>query len=141
MDFTASSATWIHASNSGDPLNTDDTSATISQHDGAHDAFTWKWASAKGGDSVNPFQSSSSATPTKTGSAGASRTSSCVSRPTTGTATPTSYSGYRRSLFGEHPGFPGSRTVALTSLRTELGRQCQLLRRQLEFELGQLQQC
>jgi len=54
MDFTGSSADWIHAYLSGSPMNTDDTSADISRHDDA-DAFSWDISQAKGGDSVNPF--------------------------------------------------------------------------------------
>jgi hypothetical protein len=85
MDFTSSSGNWIHAfQSSGGALNSDDTSATISQH-GTSDAsaFTWNFANAKGGNSVNPFTAASAS-----GSgtvAGATGTSSCVPRPTTGT--------------------------------------------------------
>lgn len=88
MDFSSSSGNWIHAfQSSGGPLKSDDTSASISQH-GQSDAaaFSWSFANAKGGNSVNPFTtsvasgSSSGATVVAT-----SGTSSCVPRPTTGT--------------------------------------------------------
>ncbi|EME88125.1 uncharacterized protein MYCFIDRAFT_129139, partial [Pseudocercospora fijiensis CIRAD86] len=56
MDFTGSSSDWIFAYKSGDSMNSDDLSASISRHDNAS-PFTWNMASAKGGDSVNPFDS------------------------------------------------------------------------------------
>ena len=68
-------------------MNSDDTSATISQH-GTSDAsaFIWNFANAKGGNSVNPFTAASaSGSSTAAGATGATGTSSCVPRPTTGT--------------------------------------------------------
>ncbi|KAF2816764.1 CBD9-like protein, partial [Mytilinidion resinicola] len=97
MDFTSSKGNWIHAFKSGGALNSDSTSATISQHNANDgDAFSWDWASAKGGDSLNPFVAAAasgtgtSATVKATGKTtaaptGAAATSSCVPRPTTGT--------------------------------------------------------
>lgn len=85
MDFTSSSGKWIHAfQSSGGALNSDDTSATISQHgNGDASAFSWDFTNAKGGNSVNPFTAvSASGSGTV---AGATGTSSCVPRPTTGT--------------------------------------------------------
>lgn len=92
MDFTASSGNWIHAyQSSGGALNSNDQSATISQHsNGAASAFSWSFADAKGGSSVNPFVSTSasasgSGTGSVAGATGATGTTSCVPRPTTGT--------------------------------------------------------
>ena len=85
MDFTSSSGNWIHAfQSSGGALNSDDTSATISQHGNSEaSAFSWDFTNAKGGNSVNPFTAvSASGSGTV---AGATGTSSCVPRPTTGT--------------------------------------------------------
>jgi hypothetical protein len=93
MDFTTSSTDWIYALKSGSALETDDTSASISQH-GEAQAFSWDISSAKGGNSLNPFVAAAGAsgssgtggvTATNTGATGASATSSCVPRPTTGT--------------------------------------------------------
>ncbi|KAF2139557.1 iron reductase domain protein [Aplosporella prunicola CBS 121167] len=77
MDFTSSDATWIYASKSGSALNTDDKSQSISQH-GRYGKFTWDFAQAKGGSSVNPFTSSSSTS--GSGSSGATGTRSCTPR-------------------------------------------------------------
>ncbi|EKG22633.1 DOMON domain protein [Macrophomina phaseolina MS6] len=57
MDFTASSAIWIHASRSGSAMNTDDTSMAIQQHGKDYGSFDWDFSAAKGGSSVNPFAS------------------------------------------------------------------------------------
>ncbi|EKG17309.1 DOMON domain protein [Macrophomina phaseolina MS6] len=81
MDFTSSSATWIHASRSGSALNTDDTSASIQQHGGDYGSWDWDFTAAKGGSSVNPF---ASGTATTTGGTSSS-TQDCVPRPS-GTA-------------------------------------------------------
>lgn len=54
-DFTAGSGEWIYAyQSSGGPMDSDDKSATIRQH-GSKAAFSWNYASAKGGSSVNPL--------------------------------------------------------------------------------------
>lgn len=89
MDFTASSAEWIHAYKSGSALNTDDVEATIAQHaDGSSGAFSWDMTSAQGGDSdVNPFVTASTSTNT-TGS-----TSSTASATTSSATTSSSSSG------------------------------------------------
>ncbi|KXT07496.1 hypothetical protein AC578_484 [Pseudocercospora eumusae] len=87
MDFTDSSSDWIYAYKSGNSMNSDDLSASISRHDNAS-PFTWNMASAKGGDSVNPFVSSSSGTATSSGSSTA--TSSCIARPTSAEIAPPS---------------------------------------------------
>lgn len=68
MDFSTSSASWIHAAKSGPAMATDDVAASISYHDSAS-PFDWDMATAKGGSSVNPFAStteSGSSTPTNT---------------------------------------------------------------------------
>ncbi|KAH7038995.1 hypothetical protein B0J12DRAFT_606530 [Macrophomina phaseolina] len=57
MDFTASSATWIHASRSGSAMNTDDTNTVIQQHGEDYGSFDWDFGIAKGGSDVNPFVS------------------------------------------------------------------------------------
>ncbi|KAF2091532.1 iron reductase domain protein, partial [Saccharata proteae CBS 121410] len=77
MDFTQTSAKWIYASYEGDALNSDDTGESISQHNGDYGPFTWQMASAKGGNSVNPFTDSSSSGTTASSAGGASATSSC----------------------------------------------------------------
>ncbi|KAF2267855.1 CBD9-like protein [Lojkania enalia] len=80
-DFTADSGQFIYgAQTSGGPMNSDDQRARISQHD-INEAFNWNWASAKGGNSVNPLVN---AAPSGTASGGGSVTS-CVPRPS-GTA-------------------------------------------------------
>ncbi|KAF2125642.1 iron reductase domain protein [Dothidotthia symphoricarpi CBS 119687] len=71
-DFTAGSGSWIYAYQaSNGPKNTDDQSATIRQHSD-RGVFSWNYASAKGGDSVNPLvnaASSGTASGTATGTA------------------------------------------------------------------------
>lgn len=61
MDFTSGSGSWIYAyQSSGGPKNLNDLGAPIKQHN-AQASFTWEFANAKGGDSVNPFVTSGSA--------------------------------------------------------------------------------
>ncbi|KAF2758050.1 hypothetical protein EJ05DRAFT_493018 [Pseudovirgaria hyperparasitica] len=67
MDFTDNQASWIHAAYTGSSINSDDTSATIRQHNTAHAAFNWDMTSAKGGSSVNPFVDSNTTPPPSTG--------------------------------------------------------------------------
>ncbi|ORY06157.1 hypothetical protein BCR34DRAFT_626738 [Clohesyomyces aquaticus] len=83
-DFTSGNGNWIWASKSGSPKNSDSQSANIAQHGDAA-AFSWSYASAKGGNSVNPLVASGS-TPSGTGTTagGGSGVTSCVPRPTTG---------------------------------------------------------
>ncbi|KAH6633727.1 hypothetical protein C7974DRAFT_375771 [Boeremia exigua] len=83
-DFTASSGNWIYAYlASGGALNTDDQSASIRQHS-QYDSFSWDYANAKGGSSVNPLVNAAPAgTGTATGTgggSGSSATSSCIPR-------------------------------------------------------------
>jgi len=54
MDFTDSSSSWIHASRSGDALDTDDASASIQQHN-TDTTFSLDLTSGTGGSSSNPF--------------------------------------------------------------------------------------
>ncbi|KAJ4400141.1 hypothetical protein N0V91_008932 [Didymella pomorum] len=77
-DFTASSGNWIYAyQSSGGALNTNDQSASIRQHN-QHDSFSWSYANAKGGSSVNPLVNAAPA-PSGTVSSGVSVTS-CIPR-------------------------------------------------------------
>jgi len=79
-DFTAASGNWIYAYLSGSALNTNDQSAPISRHSDK-DAFSWQYANAKGGNSVNPFVNAAPAA-SGTGSAGSSGTGSAGSAVT-----------------------------------------------------------
>ncbi|EME83410.1 uncharacterized protein MYCFIDRAFT_59084 [Pseudocercospora fijiensis CIRAD86] len=57
MNFAGTGATWIYASKSGTPIQSDDLAAEISYHDD-HGGFNWDFASAKGGAvsaNANPF--------------------------------------------------------------------------------------
>lgn len=78
-DFTSSSGDWVYAAHrSGGPKNSDSNSVGFDQHD-EQGAFTWPYANAKGGNSVNPLVSSNAS---PSGTAGGGATSSCVPRPT-----------------------------------------------------------
>ncbi|EME50231.1 hypothetical protein DOTSEDRAFT_68941 [Dothistroma septosporum NZE10] len=93
MDFSKGSSSWIYAHKSGNALNTDDLSTDISQHDDAS-AFSWNIASAKGGDSQNPFMASSSPATASgaaatSGSATVSGSASTSLPPCSGTAAAT----------------------------------------------------
>lgn len=66
MDFSTNSASWIHASKSGQPMNSDDVAADISIHDNAA-PFDWNMANAKGGNSVNPFAATTGTTSSTAG--------------------------------------------------------------------------
>jgi hypothetical protein len=95
MDFKSSSGNWIYAFQpSNGPKNSDDQSASIRQHTG-HAAFSWDFANAKGGSSVNPLVN---AAPAGSGSAnGGAIATSCIQRnaasasksPTAAAVTPT----------------------------------------------------
>lgn len=61
MDFTESSGTFIYAYKSGNPLDSDLTSASISQHD-VSTSFQFSFSQAKGGSSLNPFSTSNAVT-------------------------------------------------------------------------------
>jgi hypothetical protein len=78
MDFTSASGNWIYAyHSSGGSKNSNDQSVSISQHD-HQSTFKWDFASAKGGNSVNPLISSG------TGSGGTA-TQSCIPRSASAT--------------------------------------------------------
>ncbi|KAF2455935.1 hypothetical protein BDY21DRAFT_386790 [Lineolata rhizophorae] len=82
MDFSSDSGGFIYAAVSGSSLDTDDTSASISQHSSMYGQFTLDFSSAKGGDSANPFsESSSDSGSDSTGTSGGSSPTSCVPRP------------------------------------------------------------
>ncbi|KNG48411.1 CBD9-like protein [Stemphylium lycopersici] len=88
MDFTASSGDWIYGyQSSGGPKDTDDTSASIREHS-EKAAFSWDFANAKGGSSVNPLVSAS-----PTGTSGGSATPNCRQRPSSASATPSGAAG------------------------------------------------
>jgi hypothetical protein len=78
MDFKSSSGNWIYAFQpSNGPKNSDDQSASIREHTG-HAAFSWNFANAKGGSSVNPLVN---AAPGSSGSGnGGAVATSCIQR-------------------------------------------------------------
>ena len=81
MDFTSSSGSWIYAyQSSGGPLNSNSQSAAIKQHN-EQATFTWSFADAKGGNSVNPLLSSSG---TSTGTTSGSTSSGYTSTGSSG---------------------------------------------------------
>jgi len=57
MDFTSSSASWIYATASGSPIQSDSLDESISQHGRDYGSFTWDFSNAKGGSEVNPLLS------------------------------------------------------------------------------------
>lgn len=84
MDFTSASGNWIYGyQSSGGPKNSDDKSVSIRQHNGEA-AFSWDFASAKGGSSVNPLVNTVSSSGTGTGT-GVATASSCRARPASST--------------------------------------------------------
>ncbi len=93
MDFTASSGNWIFASQPGDPIDSDDTEATISQHTD-RGSFEFDFTEARGGDSVNPFAEVSSGT-SSGDSSGGSQTVRCTPKSTANSASATAASSTR----------------------------------------------
>ncbi|KAF2118305.1 hypothetical protein BDV96DRAFT_597152 [Lophiotrema nucula] len=86
-DFTAGSGDWIFAAHSsGGPKDSDDQSASIQQHD-TQNAFSWSYANAKGGDSINPFVSSSSTSSTSPSTSPSSSIDTTLSSLATSTTT------------------------------------------------------
>ncbi|GAB7353118.1 hypothetical protein MBLNU459_g3657t1 [Dothideomycetes sp. NU459] len=76
MDFSSSSGNFIYAVKSGSALDSDSTSASISQHDSAA-AFSFDFSQAKGGSSSDPFLTSDATTSSvASGSSGASGSAS-----------------------------------------------------------------
>ncbi|KAL0256926.1 hypothetical protein SLS55_007735 [Diplodia seriata] len=107
MDFSSSSATWIHASKSGSALDSDDMSESISQHSSDYGNWDWDFSAAKGGSSANPF---ASGTATSTGGS-SSGTQDCVPSPTSSSSGSGSGSGSGTSTTQNWPpwGSSGSR--------------------------------
>jgi hypothetical protein len=67
MSFTDASSNWVYAHLSGSPINSDDSDATISQHD-TEGSFQWDLSRASGGADGNPFLSASPNTTTSSSS-------------------------------------------------------------------------
>ncbi|KAF2834501.1 iron reductase domain protein [Patellaria atrata CBS 101060] len=87
-DFSGDSGSFIWAQRPGDPLNSDDQSESISRHDD-HGTFQFRFSSATGGDSVNPFRESSGSGTSSTNSGQVAATN-CVPRPSSTTGGPAS---------------------------------------------------
>lgn len=93
-DFSSSSASWIHASKSGSPIQSDDPSESISQHSNDYGSFNWDYSNAKGGSSVNPFAGSNAVS---SGGAATGAATTCTPAPSqtlaslTGSGCPTAY--------------------------------------------------
>ncbi|KAK6438108.1 hypothetical protein LTR95_005695 [Oleoguttula sp. CCFEE 5521] len=64
MDFSSASANWIYANKFGYPIQSDDVNAGIQQHGNAYGTWSWDFATARGGNSANPFLSVNVITPT-----------------------------------------------------------------------------
>lgn len=78
MDFKSSSGNWIYAYQpSNGPKNSNDQSANIRQHTG-HAAFSWNFAQAKGGNSINPLVNA--APVSSGGGTGGAVATSCIQR-------------------------------------------------------------
>lgn len=77
MDFTSTSSSWIYGYKTGSSLNSNSVSAIITKHD-KEGTFVLDLATATGGNSLNPFISSSSVT------SGNSSSSTSVAAPGTG---------------------------------------------------------
>jgi hypothetical protein len=82
MDFKSSSGNWIYAyQSSNGPKNSNDQSVAIRQHN-SQATFSWDFANAKGGSSVNPLANAAPAG----GSGGGATATNCRQR-TIGSAT------------------------------------------------------
>jgi hypothetical protein len=97
MDFTSSSASWIHASGSGSPIKSDSTDASIRQHGNDYGSFDWSFSSAKGGSQVNPLVSASTSgssnSGSSTGAAAGTASATCTVAPSSTLASVTGTSG------------------------------------------------
>ena len=82
MDFSSSSTNWIWAVKSGSPLHTDSQSANLQMHS-SYNSFQFDLTKARGGNSVNPFANTTSAS-TTAGSASPSASSSSGNETTQG---------------------------------------------------------
>jgi hypothetical protein len=69
MSLQGGNSNWLHAHSQGSPINSDDPSVPISQHDGMG-SFQWDLSRATGGSGGNPFINASSSTVTTTGAQG-----------------------------------------------------------------------
>lgn len=86
MDFKASTGSWIYAyQSSGGPKNADDQSASIKQHNNQA-AFSWDFANAKGGSSVNPLVNAAPAASGSASGSGGVAATSCIQRSAASTA-------------------------------------------------------
>lgn len=94
MDFSGSSASWIHATASGSTIESDSLDESISQHGRDYGSFDWDFADAKGGSEVNPLLSSSgsSSSGSSTGTA-SSGGATCTPAPSKTLASVTGTSG------------------------------------------------
>ena len=71
MDFTSSSSNWIWAIKDGSALSTDSQSANLQQHS-QYAGFNLDLTKARGGNSLNPFESSTATTAGSTSPSSAS---------------------------------------------------------------------
>lgn len=106
MSFTDSSSSWIYASRSGDPLDTDDVDASISQHN-SDTSFSLDLTAGTGGSSTNPFftssdsssgSSSSGSSPSATGSAASSASQTAAATGTRSASSPAGTNGVSNPL-------------------------------------------
>jgi hypothetical protein len=97
MDFSSSSASWIHATKSGSPIKSDSQDASISQHGNDYGSFNWDFSNAKGGSEVNPLLSASTSGSSDSGSSTGATTDSasatCTVAPSSTLASVTGTSG------------------------------------------------
>ncbi|KAF2785661.1 iron reductase domain protein [Melanomma pulvis-pyrius CBS 109.77] len=63
MSLQGGNSNWLYAHSQGSPINSDDTSASISQHD-RKGSFQWNLSQATGGSGGNPFTNASYTTTT-----------------------------------------------------------------------------
>jgi hypothetical protein len=80
MDFSSSSASWIHATASGSPIQSDSQDESIKQHGSDYGSFNWDFSNAKGGSAVNPLLATSTggSTSATTGSGSGSASATCT---------------------------------------------------------------
>jgi hypothetical protein len=96
MDFSSSSASWIHATASGSPIKSDSQDASISQHGEDYGSFTWDFSNAKGGSEVNPLLSAGTSGSSASGSSSAAAgtaSATCTLAPSSTLASVTGTSG------------------------------------------------
>jgi hypothetical protein len=90
MDFSKSSASWIHATASGSPIQSDSQDESIKQHGNDYGSFNWDFSSAKGGSEVNPLLAASTSVSSGSGSTTATTDSGSGSASATCTVAPSS---------------------------------------------------